>query len=364
MSGQISQGIDPSMTYLSSSFKSSNIDSTLSRMLGNEVQGKEMFCSKCGKKTEIGYRNPNASAEATELYCKEHYESMFAYLCEGCNKPIVGIYAVDERGKKYHQQCFGEDFPCANCSQRIIGEVVKACGKHWHPKCFKCTTCYTSFDGLHVDRGGFPYCKKCASEIVPSKRVVTVQKNSTVTAGSEETKGVTEDIYSNIQKGKLFCAECGKIISVNDAVSHGNAVFHVQCFCCAKCKKMLSEEKSFKTVNGKPHCLACAGSSSSTGVGSNSKGNSGGKFCAGCGSVLSGTCVKALDGSWHKDCLRCSSCNQPIGTSTFVQRADKLLCQTCVGPPITTAHAGFTVDPRTGKKKYSTTPNSKTADKQ
>jgi len=94
----------------------------------------------------------------------------------------MGQY-VNANGKKYHQQCISQDISCASCSKMIFGEVLQACQKNWHPKCFKCTLCYAQLGEDFMERKGFPYCKKCinqpsaysGSKVVESSELV--QKN-------------------------------------------------------------------------------------------------------------------------------------------------------------------------------------------
>jgi len=349
MSRDISQGIDPSMQYLSSGFNNNSAETTLSRMLGKEAPAKAQFCAECGTKIETAYRPPNAAANA-EAYCKEHYEQLFAQTCDGCNKPIMGQY-VNANGKKYHEQCHSQDKKCASCSQMIFGEALQACGKNYHPKCFKCTLCYTPLGTDFMQRSGYPYCNKCINEppatsvkVPPEQQKEKQQKNQEI----QENNVSKKEFQSNLQKGKMFCAECGNVIGVGEAITHNESTFHIKCFVCVKCTSQLVE-CGFKDINGEPHCPSCAGSSGSTGG-----------FCAGCGKKLSGQFVNAMGQKWHRDCFVCVSCKKPF-TTGYAEKNGEPYCSNCISksskPTVHTQvlgerKAGFTIDPRTGQKKY------------
>jgi len=349
MSRDISQGIDPSMQYLSSGFKGNSVDTTLTRMVGKDVQSKAQFCAECGTKIETGYRPPNASASSPEVFCKDDYEKLFTQQCDGCHKPIMGEY-VNANGKKYHAQCHSQDLQCATCSKMIFGEMVQGCGKFYHPKCFNCTLCYTPLGTNFMERSGYPYCNKCINE--PPATSVKVngdsakrdEKNKDIKA----TNASKQEFQSNLQKGKLFCAECGNVIGVGEAVTHNESTFHIMCFACVKCRTPL-HDVGFKDINGEPHCPSCAGSSGSTGG-----------FCAGCGQKLSGSFVNAMGQKWHKDCFVCASCKKAF-TTGYAEKNGEPYCSNCISksskPTYTTQtmgerKPGFMVDPRTGQKKY------------
>lgn len=312
MARDISRGIDPSMQYLSSAFNSNSTDSTLSRMLGNEVKAKNQFCAECGNSIEIGYKNPD-NINSTAVYCKKHYEELFASKCEGCNQPIMGQF-LNVNGKKYHLQCHSQDIACSGCNQRIFGETIQACDKNWHPKCFKCTLCYAPLNSTFMERKGFPYCQKCANEPSKVSSLSINQQRQDKNKEIEKKNQINKEIASNIQKGKLFCAGCGQIININDAVNHGDSTFHIHCFTCAKCNKPLAEV-GFKEINGEPLCPSCAG----VGI----------SFCAGCGQKLIGQYINAMGQKWHKNCFVCSSCSKPFD-SGYAEKDGKPYCATCI----------------------------------
>jgi len=246
-----------------------------------------------------------------------------------------------------------QDISCVQRRKMIFGQVLEACGSQWHPSCFKCNECHSTLSSSYVERGGWPFCDKCANqssnEPYKGKPTTVVQSNSKqVAQRNQESK----EIASNINKGKLFCAECGQLISIGEAVTLGSATFHEYCFVCTQCKKPLSET-GFKEQGGAPYCPNCLSGAANQG---------GGGFCAGCGKKLSGAFVTAVGSKWHKECFVCISCHQPF-SSGYAEKDGQAYCPSCiqkVTPRTTTktvvtsgqATGGFIVDPRTGQKKY------------
>ena len=55
---------------------------------------------------------------------------------------------------------------CAACNKPIVGKVVNAIGKQWHPKHFVCTTCGCELGSVtYYESGGQPYCEKDFNEL-------------------------------------------------------------------------------------------------------------------------------------------------------------------------------------------------------
>jgi len=259
----------------------------------------------------------------------------------------MGQY-VSVGGKRFHTQCHSQDIDCAGCRQKLFGEMVKACNSSWHPKCFKCDECHVVLDNF-VERKGVPFCHRCASS-APQQTAV---RSGTSNRSDVETRNKqNQEVAANVNKGKLFCAECGQVIGVNDAVSHGESVFHTACFACSQCRKPLAGT-GFKIVDGSPVCAVCSGGSAAAGGG----------FCAGCGQKLTGQFLNAMGQKWHKNCFVCTDCNKPFSggyaekggmpyCATCIQKGNKATVQTVTKPGA--QRVGFTVDPRTGAKKYTT----------
>jgi hypothetical protein len=73
--------------------------------------------------------------------------------------------------------------------------------------------------------------------------------------------------------------------------------------------------------------------------------------------------IELTYGMFHPECFRCRDCNQPITGSYGEKNGTGPYCETCVGGISDTqkvqisllnkGRRGFTVDPRSGQKKYS-----------
>ncbi|XP_077981946.1 paxillin homolog 1-like [Glandiceps talaboti] len=180
--------------------------------------------------------------------------------CAKCNRSISGT-VVTALDKKWHNECFtcykcperlsGKQFftddnghpyceidwkickakRCSKCYEAIVGEVVTALDKTWHPHCFVCTRCRKPFgsDGFMV-KNDKPYCKKDYQDLFH---------------GGKEVKAVADDI----------CYGCDQKIASKwtEALGHN---WHPECFVCTKCRKTLTGEK-FYNVEGKPICTTC-----------------------------------------------------------------------------------------------------------
>lgn len=164
---------------------------------------------------------------------------------------------------------------------------------------------------------------------------------TTTTVIHKDAAKDSQAIAANIQKGKLFCANCGKIIGgLSDAVSFGGSTFHKECFTCNKCGKAVADS-GFKERDGEIFCASCAG------------GAVGGGFCGNCGQKLSGAFVNAMGQKWHKDCFVCASCKGSLAGG-YAEKDGAPYCGKCIqrATPTTTTtitgkkYAGFTVDPR------------------
>jgi len=341
---------DPQWRYLSSAFKTGQVDSNLKRMIGEEVDQKLQNCSQCGTQIKGGYPHDG------KIYCYEHY-SQFATLCAGCNQPIIGEY-VNSKGKKFHKQCYSDEVRCNRCSQPIFGEVLQALDKNWHPKCFTCRRCEKALNDKFNVRKEEPFCDSCnilinkeSKEAQEKNQLYTrqiSQPSSDVAAKNQqimEENRANQQAAKNIEKGKTSCASCGRIVKTNEqAVNVQGAVYHSYCFVCSSCGN--SFDGSYKLKDGSPYCESCYTKKFS-------------KLCNGCGQVLSGKFVSAFGKDFHSQCLTCCKCNDVI-SGPFAEQGGKPVCQSCStkSRPAPTAvitgqrMQGFTIDPKTGEKKY------------
>lgn len=282
-------------------------------------------------------------------YCPTHEND---YCCTACDKEMSG-QVVEDKGKRYHPACHkgnksgapggaGGKRTCGGCSRPIeSGPAVEALDKMWHPKCFKCAKCGNDFpDGSYsVGPDGKPYCSNCDSE----------------DGGEAE-----------------ICHGCKKQLSGQVTQVFGK-MWHQGCLKCRKCgDKFVTGYFDFEGI---PYCKPCHQVVSKADT------------CTKCNKVIEGECVKFSEKLYHKSCFVCTDCSKPLGKDDILSKygkpvcrschaKDKVVCAKCRDPiagevaqvdnktycskcaPVKSTNiygerkAGFTIDPRSGKKTF------------
>ncbi|KAM7381698.1 hypothetical protein PAMA_012506 [Pampus argenteus] len=106
---------------------------------------------------------------------------------------------------------------CSACQKPVVGQVVTALGKVWHPEHFVCTECETELGSRNFfEKDGRPYCES--------------------------------DYFTLFSP---HCAQCNKPI-LNKMVTALDKNWHPECFCCVKCSRAFGEEGNGRHVS----CLA------------------------------------------------------------------------------------------------------------
>jgi len=311
-------------------------------MLGKDVPEKPQYCHQCGEATSPGYSPPNNPGT---VYCKTHYEQLFASRCEGCNQPIVGQY-LNAQGKKFHVQCAPEAGRCERCHKPIIGESVSLYEKIYHPKCFTCTKCNVALSSSYEEIGKSPFCMKCAGEIAQARAanqaIPGLVYESAEDKEKRERARIQNELYANVQAGKEGCAWCRKVVA-SEAVSFGGRLYHEGCFMCTQCADVIGFNP-FTEQGGNAYCRKCAKPAATGGA------------CGGCNQPLSGQFVVAFDVKYHPQCFKCTECRADL-KGGFAAKAGKPVCPNCATAKVTAVpvasgekQRGFVVDPRSGRK--------------
>ncbi|KJH51006.1 LIM domain protein [Dictyocaulus viviparus] len=213
--------------------------------LGKMWHPEHYTCFECG--LELG--NRNFFERNGRAYCEEDYHNHFSPRCASCNGPIKDR-CVSALKKNYHVQCFtcaecGQEFGddgfhekdgltycrrdffrlfaprCKGCSKPIASNFITALGTQWHPECFVCQMCGTSFaGGSFFDGGGEPLC----------------------------------EIHYHERHGSL-CHQCRAPISGRCVTAIGRK-FHPEHFRCSHCSRQLTKG-TFKEVDRRPLCNKC-----------------------------------------------------------------------------------------------------------
>uniref|UniRef100_A0A671WVJ0 Actin binding LIM protein 1b n=1 Tax=Sparus aurata TaxID=8175 RepID=A0A671WVJ0_SPAAU len=159
---------------------------------------------------------------------------------------------------------------CNNCREFVEGEVVTVLGKTYHPACFVCTVCRRAFPaGECVTFSGKDcLCQRCIRPVSPAPNDVSYPSN---------------------------CSGCGRDIKNGQALLALGGQWHLGCFKCKACRKVLSGE--YITKDGVPYCERDYQIQF-------------GIQCEACHKFITGKVLEAGDKHYHPTCARCSRCDK------------------------------------------------------
>ncbi|XP_041116635.1 actin-binding LIM protein 1-like isoform X7 [Polyodon spathula] len=159
---------------------------------------------------------------------------------------------------------------CNGCGDFVEGEVVTALGKTYHPTCFVCTICKRPFPaGDRVTFNGKDcLCQLCVQPMSPSPKDISSSSN---------------------------CAGCGRDIKDGQALLALERQWHLGCFKCKACGKVLTGE--YISKDEAPYCEKDFQIHF-------------GVKCEACHQFITGKVLEAGDKHYHPSCARCSRCNQ------------------------------------------------------
>ncbi|XP_061914586.1 actin-binding LIM protein 1a isoform X9 [Entelurus aequoreus] len=159
---------------------------------------------------------------------------------------------------------------CNGCGDFVEGEVVTALGKTYHPACFVCTICKRPFPaGDRVTFNGKDcLCQYCLEPMSPGPKDIVGSSN---------------------------CAGCGRDIKNGQALLALDKQWHLGCFKCKACCKVLTGE--YISKDGAPYCEKDYQIHF-------------GVQCEACHQFITGKVLEAGDKHYHPSCARCSRCNQ------------------------------------------------------
>ncbi|KAF6207212.1 hypothetical protein GE061_018452 [Apolygus lucorum] len=171
---------------------------------------------------------------------------------------------------------------CSACDKPIVGQVITALGKTWHPEHFVCTHCNQELGTRNFfERDGHPYC---------------------------------EPDYHNLFSPR--CAYCNGPI-LDKCVTALEKTWHTEHFFCAQCGKQFGEE-GFHEKDGRPYCREDYFDMFAP-------------KCGGCNRPIMENYVSALSTQWHADCFVCRDCKKAVTGKTFYAMEGKPVCPKCVG---------------------------------
>uniref|UniRef100_A0A1B0BY99 LIM zinc-binding domain-containing protein n=1 Tax=Glossina palpalis gambiensis TaxID=67801 RepID=A0A1B0BY99_9MUSC len=171
---------------------------------------------------------------------------------------------------------------CSACEKPIVGQVITALGKTWHPEHFTCNHCNQELGTRNFfERDGFPYC---------------------------------EPDYHNLFSPR--CAYCNGAI-LDKCVTALDKTWHTEHFFCAQCGQQFGED-GFHERDGKPYCR-------------NDYFEMFAPKCNGCNRAIMENYISALNSQWHPDCFVCRDCKKPVRGKSFYAMEGKPVCPLCVG---------------------------------
>nr|XP_034988967.1 actin-binding LIM protein 1 isoform X16 [Zootoca vivipara] len=220
-----------------------------------------IHCHKCGEPCK---------GEVLRVQARHFHIKCFTCKVCGCDLAQGGFFIKngDYLCTVDYQRMYGTR--CNGCGEFVEGEVVTALGKTYHPNCFACTVCKRPFPpGDRVTFNGRDcLCQMCAQPMSSSPKELSNSSN---------------------------CAGCGRDIKNGQALLALDKQWHLGCFKCKACAKVLTGE--YISKDGAPYCEKDYQVLF-------------GVKCEACHQFITGKVLEAGDKHYHPSCARCSRCNQ------------------------------------------------------
>ncbi|XP_056285200.1 actin-binding LIM protein 1-like isoform X1 [Pseudoliparis swirei] len=158
--------------------------------------------------------------------------------------------------------------PCGGCGEFVEGAVVTVLGRTYHPACFVCTVCKQPFPAgdCVTFRGKECLCQRCSRPSSPATNDLTCSSN---------------------------CSGCRRDIMHGQALLALGGQWHLGCFKCKACRRVLSGE--YISKDGVPYCERDYQIQF-------------GVQCEACQKYITGKVLEAGEKHYHPGCARCSRC--------------------------------------------------------
>ncbi|XP_045491531.1 paxillin isoform X3 [Colias croceus] len=204
------------------------------------------------------------------------------FTCAHCNQELGTRNFFERDGRPYCEPDYHNLFSprCAYCNGPILDKCVTALEKTWHTEHFFCAQCGQQFgeEGFH-ERDGKPYCRADYFDMFAPK-----------------------------------CGGCNKPIMEN-YISALNTQWHPDCFVCKECREPF-HGGSFFEHEGQPYCETHYHGKR-------------GSLCAGCHKPIAGRCITAMFRKFHPEHFVCAFCLRQLNKGTFKEQNDKPYCHAC-----------------------------------
>uniref|UniRef100_A0A8C1RVI3 Actin-binding LIM protein 2 n=1 Tax=Cyprinus carpio TaxID=7962 RepID=A0A8C1RVI3_CYPCA len=249
---------------VSTVFHQQAVHSPLEQQKGQRQSGS-IPCQNCGKPCK---------GEVLRVQNKHFHIKCFVCKVCGCDLAQGGFFV---RQCEFictldYQRLYGTR--CFSCEEFIEGEVVSALGKTYHPRCFVCAICKQPFPagGRVTFNGKECVCEKCTQP---------VPVNSTASPQAVHN-----------------CCGCGKEFKNEQSLVALDKHWHLGCFKCKVCNKVLNAE--YISKDGIPYCEADYHAMF-------------GIQCETCKKYITGKVLEAGEKHYHPTCARCARCDQMFG---------------------------------------------------
>lgn len=234
--------------------------------------------------------------------------------------------------------------PCAKCGDMIIGQILNAIGRTYHPEHFVCACCSQPFDqGKFIIHEGEPYCHVDYYELFSNKCKTC---NEPI-----KDKFITVEDY-HFHPEHFVCETCGKLLPGMKYKVHEKTkcILCVDCYVkriqlsdveryCAKCKRLIEGEyiilkgQFFHAEHFRCEECGCAFS------GGNSHEFEGAlyctehyeqmlrKNCAKCKKPILGRSITAAGRMWHPEHFCCHVCSEMLNGTSYYEKGGEPYCE-------------------------------------
>ncbi|XP_022658714.1 LIM and senescent cell antigen-like-containing domain protein 1 isoform X2 [Varroa destructor] len=296
-----------------------------------------MLCHRCGEGFEPHEKIVNSHRETWHQTC---------FVCSHCFRPFPDGVFYEFEGRKYCEHDFHVLYApsCGKCNEFIIGRVIKAMNKSWHPACFCCEICSSCLaDSGFIKNANRALCHECNARekaaaigkhicykchgIIDDKPLKWRNEpyhayhfNCTtcsveLTSEAREVKGDLYCLRCHDKMGIPICGACRRPIEERVVTALGKH-WHVEHFVCAKCEKPFMGHKHYEK-KGLAYCETHYHQLF-------------GNLCYTCNKVIEGDVFTALNKAWCANHFTCSLCNEKMNQKTKFYELDlKPVCKRC-----------------------------------
>ncbi|XP_071507414.1 actin-binding LIM protein 2-like isoform X2 [Diadema antillarum] len=284
------------------------------------------------KKKRVLCRGCNKACKGEVLRVQDDFFHIKCFKCCLCSAGLGQGGFFIKNGKYYCASDYQENYgtKCKACGEYLEGEVVTALGNTYHKYCFVCVRCGHAFLGgedVSYDPSTNAYlCLRCqlfaessGTPLPPGEKVTydgkDVMCDSCNEPGSSHDKrngdvpranGVLPEKARSSSSSAIRCAQCNDDITQGQALVALDKHWHVWCFKCFKCKKILTGE--YMGRDGQPFCERDFHQMF-------------GVRCSRCENFITGKVLEAGDHKYHPTCAKCGRCGNHFneGEDMFVQ---------------------------------------------